>query len=372
MIITNKDELTGYVATKRIWQGIPGIERTEKGRLFATWYSGGVSEQYGNYVVLVKSDDNGCTWSEPIAVAYNGEESRCYDPCLWIDPLKRLWLIWAVMPQYGVYASICDDPDADTLKFSEPRKIGRDVMMNKPTVLNDGSWVFPMAVWQNNVVVVKGVESAGEDRGAYLCRTVDNGQSFTRLGCPTVDNPSFDEHMALEKLDGTLQNWMRTRDGICIASSNDGGATYEKALKFPITTPDSRFHICRLKSGKLLLIAHKDTTKRNNLCALLSDDDGISWKYSLMLDERSSVSYPDVKQGSDGYIYVVYDRERGGYKKSYAESKDSAKEILIARITEDDIIAGQIEDPNSKLRMIVSKLDHFDGNPDQMYAKYVK
>lgn len=372
MLITDKIELIKFVSTKRMWQGIPGIERTDKGRLFATWYSGGVSEQYGNFVVLVKSDDDGKSWTEPIAVAYDGEQSRCYDPCIWIDPLKRLWLIWAVMPEYGVYASICDDPDAEQLVFSEPRKIGKDVMMNKPTVLKDGSWLFPIAVWQNSIEVVKGVESTDADRGAYLLKTTDNGSSFVRLGCPSVENPSFDEHMALEKLDGTVQNWMRTRDGICVASSRDNGISYEKAEKIGFTTPDSRFHVCRLRSGRLLLIAHKDTTKRNNLTALLSDDDGATWQYSLMIDERNSVSYPDVKEGNDGYIYVTYDRERGGYKKSYAESKDFAKEILMARITEQDIIAGEIKDPKSKLRVIISKLDHFDGDPDQMYAKYVK
>ena len=372
MIITDKIRLKEFESGKRMWQGIPGIERTEKGRLFAAWYSGGVTEQYGNFVVLVKSDDDGKNWTEPIAVAYNGENSRCYDPCVWIDPIGRLWLIWAVMPEYGVYASICDDPDASELTFGEVRKIGSDVMMNKPTVLKDGSWLFPIAIWQNNVEVVKGVESDSSERGAYLCKTEDNGKTFTRLGCPTVENPSFDEHMALEKLDGTIQNWMRTREGICIADSVDGAMTYGKAYKLPFVTPDSRFHICRLRSGKLLLVAHKDTDKRRDLAAILSDDDGKTWKYSLMIDERNSVSYPDVKEGNDGYIYVTYDRERGGYKKSYAESKDFAKEILMARITEQDIIAGEIKDPKSKLRVIISKLDHFDGDPDAMYAKYVK
>lgn len=372
MLITDKNELLKFASGKRIWQGIPGIERTEKGRLFATWYSGGVTEQYGNFVVLVKSDDGGKSWTEPIAVAYNGEESRCYDPCIWIDPIGRLWFIYAVMPEYGVYASVCDDPDACELVFSEPRKIGKDVMMNKPTVMKDGSWLFPMAVWQNNVRVVKDVESADSERGAYLCKTTDNGKTFTRLGCPQVENPSFDEHMALEKANGTIQNWMRTKEGICIADSADGGITYAKAEKFPMTTPDSRFHICRLRSGRLLLVAHKDTSKRNDLAALLSDDDGKNWKYSLMIDKRSSVSYPDVKEGSDGYIYIVYDRERGGYRKSYEESAKCAKEILMAKVTEADIIAGEIKDPESKTGVIISKLDHYDGDPDEMYRKYVK
>ena len=45
MLITDKNELKKYTSVKRMWQGIPGIERTKGGRLFATWYSGGVTEQ---------------------------------------------------------------------------------------------------------------------------------------------------------------------------------------------------------------------------------------------------------------------------------------------------------------------------------------
>jgi hypothetical protein len=30
--------------TKRTWQGIPGLERTAKGRVFASWFTGGPKE----------------------------------------------------------------------------------------------------------------------------------------------------------------------------------------------------------------------------------------------------------------------------------------------------------------------------------------
>ena len=40
-------------------------------------------------------------------------------------------------------------------------------------------------------------------------------------------------------------------------------------------------------------------------------DGGKSYEGFLLLDERSDVSYPDAVEGSDGYIYIIYDRERG-------------------------------------------------------------
>ena len=53
---------------RRIWQGIPGIERSQGGRLWAAWYSGGETEGPDNYVLVVTSSDDGKSWSEPLLV----------------------------------------------------------------------------------------------------------------------------------------------------------------------------------------------------------------------------------------------------------------------------------------------------------------
>lgn len=37
----------------RKWQGIPGIERTNSGRLWVTFYSGGEGEGADNFVLLI-------------------------------------------------------------------------------------------------------------------------------------------------------------------------------------------------------------------------------------------------------------------------------------------------------------------------------
>ena len=93
MLITNQEILKNHVASKCLWHGIPSIEVTKKGRIFLTFYSGGVREGFGNFVLLVKSED-GVHFSDPVAVCYE-EGHRCFDPCVWIDPLGRLWLTWA-------------------------------------------------------------------------------------------------------------------------------------------------------------------------------------------------------------------------------------------------------------------------------------
>ena len=116
-----------------------------------------------------------------------------------------------------------------------------------------------------------------------------------------------------------------------------------------IRQPNARFHIRRLASGRLLLVKHGDddglrTRAACKLSAWLSEDDGKTWQGGLMLDERNGVSYPDGFQAPDGTIYISYDRNRA-----------TDGEILLARFTEEDILAKKLVGPRSKLKMLISR-----------------
>ena len=361
MFITEKKQLKGYCSAYRYWQGIPGIEVTKKGRVFACFYSGGMQEDPDNYCMLVVSND-GVNFSEPIAVAVP-EKGRCYDPVVWIDPLGRLWFVWSYMSteKDGVYAAICDDPDAPTIEWNEPKWLGKDVMMNKPTVLSTGEWIFPIAVWDRKVMRPAFREEyySGEGEkevGAFLYKTTDGGESFVKYGKVDMPNRSFDEHMILELSDGRLATYVRTMYGLGVAYSNNRGKTWTEGEDSGLGGPCSRFHIRRLRSGRVLLVNHYGFTARDHLAAMLSEDDGKTWKYRLMLDERASVSYPDAVEDEAGNIYITYDRERGSFMKNVDEIYACAREILYAKITEADIMAGELVSEGSKLKQVISKL----------------
>lgn len=381
MLITEKEALKKYQTSKRLWQGIPSIEVTKKGRIFVTFYSGGTREEIGNYVLLLMSDD-GVNFSEPIAAAYE-EKHRCFDPCLWIDPLGRLWLTWTRYPDDGLFAVVCDDPDADELTFGEEFFVGNNVMMDKPTVLRTGEWMFPIAVWRDHLTYdFPGFGADIPEKGSYVYVTEDNGKTFRKLGHADVKRRCFDEHQILEMKDGTLRMFVRTTYGIGAANSYDGGKSWSEDFDTGYGGPSSRFHIRRLRSGRVLLINHYQFNGRNNMTAMLSEDDGKTFPYTLLLDERKDVSYPDAKEAEDGFIYITYDRERGGYKSNMKDVMDSAREILMAKITEDDILQGRLVNTDSELKRVVSKLTDYEGevkNPfeeealfnDMEYAQYL-
>ncbi len=211
MFITQPKILDTYRTDQRIWQGIPSIEVTPKGRIFACFYSGKTTETWGNYCLLVKSED-GEIFSEPIAASYLDDDHRCFDPCVWIDPLGRLWFTWSVMPDHALYDVICEDPDAETLVWGEEFFIGHDVMMNKPVVLSSGEWIFPIAVWSMPWLSDSWRDKA-QTPGAFAYCTVDNGRTFRKLGGALIPDKPFDEHMIVELSDGRLMMWVRTMHG---------------------------------------------------------------------------------------------------------------------------------------------------------------
>lgn len=371
MLITDKSELQKYGTLHRLWQGIPGIEVTEKGRIFSVFYSGNTKETLGNFVVLLQSDDGGKTFSEPVAAAYK-KEGRCYDPVLWIDPMGRLWFTWAyasVCYDSGVFGVICDDPDAENPVWSDEFLLGEFVMMNKPTVLSTGEWLFPIASWDPAIKMYglppEDYRKSKEETGAFVYKSIDYNTKFEKMGGVCAPQRSFDEHMVIELNNGSLMMLIRTTYGIGASYSFDQGHTWTPAADSKLGGPCSRFFIRRLRSGRILLVNHSRFTGRNNLTAFLSEDDGKTWKYSLMLDERDQVSYPDAVEAKDGYIYITYDRERGCFKHSLDEVMHDAREILFAKITEEDIIAGKIVSPEGGLKRVISKLGSYvdDENP---------
>lgn len=342
-----------------------GIDRTPKGRLWACWVAGGDSPKA--FFVLATSDDDGATWSKPRLVIDPHSptlpmDRRTLVGNLWTDPDGRLWLFFdQSMAMFdgrgGVWATVCDNPDAVKPKWSTPRRIWHGVMLNKPTVLSTGEWVFPISLDQRGGLArcFKGVfPELDKFRGANVFVSKDKGKTFERRGAVQFPNPDWHEHMIVERKNGTLWMLGRTRKGIVESTSADGGRTWSKPTSpRGIRQPNARFFIRRLASGRLLLVKHGERIDsydgrthggRVNLSAWLSADDGKTWKGGLMLDDRKIVTYPDGFQAPDGSIYISYDHNRA-----------TQGEILFARFTEADVLAGKLVDPKSKLQQLISR-----------------
>lgn len=337
-----------------------GIERTPKGRLWACWVAGG--DNPDAYMVLATSDDNGETWSKPRLVVNSHSptlpmQRSVLVGTLWTDPRGRLWFFFdqamgMVDGRAGLWASVCDNPDAENPVWSEPTRIWHGSTLNKPTVLRNGDWMLPVQLidhWRGRGPFKDVFTDLDPLRGAHVFVSKNEGRTWERRGKVNFPRPDWTEHMIVEKKDGTLWMMGRMRDGIMESFSKDGGHTWTEPRKPDgIASTNARFHLRRLASGRILLIKYGDKIDSHNgrreLTAWLSEDEGKTWKGGLMIDRRHLVTYPDATQAPDGTLYISYDYDRDRYG-----------EILMARVTEEDILAGKLVNPDSKLLMLISR-----------------
>ena len=321
-------------------QGVSGVERTASGRLWVVY--GRDVESPLNYQVLKTSDDDGRTWSDPRLMILPHKGVRAMSACVWIDPRGRLWVFWGQSlgqqdGRYGVWAIVTDEPDAKKPSWSEPRRIGDGILLNKPTVLLNGDWLLTASVWR-------------ADDSIRVYASTDGGATFELRGTANVlpvEARGPDEPMIVERRDGSL--WMLVRrDGLAQTFSSDHGRTWSAVETSPIQHTTSRFFLRRLSSGSLLLVKHgplEERVGREKLMAFISDDDGRSWQGGLMIDERQDVTYPDGVQAEDGTIYLVYDHRR---------TPEGA--VLMAVFTEADVRAGKAVTDRLRSRVEIARL----------------
>jgi hypothetical protein len=339
-LIPNPGGTADYTRAKRTCTGVPSMAVSRGGRLWSAWYSGTtpgeIIERCPNaYVVVSTSGDGGKTWKEVLAIDPDGAGPlKAWDPRPWIDPDGKLWVFFTLpYPLHKhCWAVTAENGEQENPQWSAPRPVFEGVLLNSPTVLASGEWLFPTYARrpQNMATILSHVSQ-------------DKGKTFTVKGEIVM---SYDlrasEPMAVERKDGSLWMLVRTTKGIGESISTDGGATWSP-LKVPaIQHTSSRFFIGRLKSGNLLLVKHLGLAEdplsggkakqRRELTTFISKDDGKTWSSGLLIDERVGCSYPDAQQVADGTIYFSWD---------FMRSRD--QEVWMTTFREEDVLAANDE-----------------------------
>lgn len=333
------------------------ITRTSGGRLWCGFSSGGAGEGNENFGIVVTSDDNGESWSPPrIVFDTDGDGPiRTDHVTVWSAPTGELWIFWSqypeglAQPHSSLWAIVSANPDADGPDWSAPRNIADEQnLLTTPTVLADGTWMLPTGCW---------VRSKNYPSRPLISR--DQGKTFELGGPLHADkDPDFDEYMIVERANGDLVVFNRHESSFLQCESTDGGRTWTRQTPNGIAHTDSRFVFMKLESGHWLLVKHgtldwvsdhkepkSPKTGRSHLMAYLSRDEGDTWEGGLMLDKRPC-SYPFGYQAENGTVYVSYERSRW-----------NQPEILMARFTEEDVLAGEIVSERAGLRILINKAD---------------
>ncbi len=354
-----------YHDHQRMYLCGPGIAVSPGGRLWVTFKTGDIGEDEDNCTLLVTSGDGGETWSDPVLAIDIPGAVRTNDPGIWTDPEGRVTLMFGQVHGYwdgrgGFWTMTAEDGDREDTAWSEPVRLSDGYTKNKPFVTRDGKWLYLIehmgpAAWRGHRRPGPPTDPAlvhprPELNHANVFVSEDQGRTLQFYGQAKIpeDDKTFQEHMVVEKRDGTLWMLGRTKYGIGEAFSSDQGRTWtEMAPAEGIAGPSSRIFFRRLASGNLLLIKNgaeiDQRSGRTHLTAYLSEDDGETWPHQLLLDERAT-SYPDADQDADGALHIVHDFGR------HAE-----RIVYYHRITEEDIKAGDIVGEGSALGIVANQ-----------------
>ncbi len=301
----------------RTWQGIPSITAAPNGVLFTAWYTGTKGEGPGNYITLSVSTDRGQTWkNDELIINPTNPDVRFFDPALWTDKNGNIFLSWAKSTKTlwdgtgGVWYSQIKFYN-NRIYYLPAKRLANGVMMCRPTDNYDHTSTFyPITVWKTTTA----------NNGVYIYKSdydVAAGSSydFNEISTIPFNNTlrTYDEHQVIQLKDKSYYAMLRGIDGLYYTQSLNNAMTgWSTAKKFAdMANTSSRFFLGRLKSGKIALVINNNTV-RNNLKIYLSDDEMKTWKYSMLIDSRLPVTYPDLVEGADHKLYMVYDYDRFG------------------------------------------------------------
>lgn len=337
-----------YHPSSRQWTGLSYLCKTNQGRLFISYMTGGFLEPDKlNYGVIQYSDDDGLTWSDDFLILEpTDSEKNMYAPILYYEE-NKLYIY------YGGYVCYVKNPDCENpsanFEFSKSSFTSGMSMAHQPTKLENGLKIATTETSSSGATAIRVMASRNCITWEEIAIFESSSPSIKRWTEGQICKLSDGRLMVLARLDGG--------SGVERSYSSDNGFTWttpETNLASPLVGPKSKLSIITLKSGALLLTNNDSTSAREKMTCWLSYDDGKTWPYKLVLDDRNQypttywgVSYPDAIEDEDGNIFITWDQ------------RTPLVEINLAKIKEADIKAGKIVSEGSFLFKNVTRNSNY-------------
>ena len=323
------------------------------GDLLICWYNGSGEQEADDVKILGARKVKGETAWRPRFLMADTPNFPDLNPCMIIDPQKRLWLFWPVIlanefhtalmkyristdyqdpdrpPQWGWNDNMLFIPEnfsqqtreamdrylvnkdlasVASQEFKRLREKASDKMFNRlgwmtrahPTVLPTGRLIVPLYSdgWSFSLMAFSD----------------DWGKTWS-TSSPLVGAGNIQPSIALKK-DGTLVAYMRDNGPppkrLHMSSSSDQGLTWTPVVDTDLPNPGSGCEVMNLKEGLWALVYNDTEEGRHSLAVSISDDEGKRWKWTrhLELDPRAarpgSFHYPSIIQTRDGLLHVSY------------------------------------------------------------------
>ena len=380
------------------------VEETPRGDLLAVWFHGS-GERTADDVKIegARLRKGSRVWSPRFTLA----DTAAFpdgNPCLSIDPQRRLWLFHTtILANTWESALLRYRISRDYDRDGPPRWESSDLLLVKPGPEFEAevSRRLPgLESWAKQARLDPGQRrEVDEFLTAMRGRATD--KLYRRLGWMTRAHPflldgqrlivplyhdgfSFSlmaitddwgrtwhpsapligagniQPSLVRRTDGSLYTLMRDNGPpparLQQAESRDAGETWSAVTDTDIPNPGSGAEVIRLRNGHWALVNNDTERGRHRLSVWISDDEGRTWGWKRALEsdppgpEAGSFHYPSILQAHDGWLHVVYSHHLANNTLPHDVDGDPAgKSIKHARFNEAWVRVGDpVTDPTAK------------------------
>lgn len=368
------------------------IVECPNGDLLTCWYNGSGERNSDDVKIEGARKRRGAKEWSPRFLMADTPGFPDTNPCMFIDPQKRLWLLWqtlianqwhTALPKYKIASSYdADGPPrwefSDTMLF----KPGPEFLeaVNERCAQEEKQTNLPPERRERLNAVLAAMKKNAADkyfsRMGWMTRAhpfvldgkrlivplYSDGYSFSLMAIsddwggtwkasrPLVSLGGIQPSIA-KKQDGTLVTYMRDNGPppkrLMMSESRDAGLTWSPVRDSEIPNPGSGAEVLGLRNGHWVLVYNDTERGRHSLAMSISDDEGKSWKWTRHLvhdqpgPDATNGHYPSVTQAADGSLHVTFTYTLHGSKvQRDAQGKPMRESIKHAHCNEAWIAEG--------------------------------
>lgn len=154
------------------------------------------------------------------------------------------------------------------------------------------------------------------DGYSFGIMAISDDGGYTWTGSEPIVGFGNVQPSVVRKKDGTLVAYMRDNGPAPkraqISFSKDDGVSWLPAVDTDILNPGTSLEVIALRNGDWIMAYNDLEEKRYSLLAMISDDEGKTWKWRRHLDGDPAVKvtseyhYPSLMQAKNGTIHITY------------------------------------------------------------------
>jgi predicted neuraminidase len=339
------------------------IVECPNGDLLVCWYHGSGERKADDVVIEGARKRKGeQRWSKRFLMADTIGFPDC-NPCMFIDPKGRLWLIWIAVIANEWHTSLLRYQISDNPRGTgAPKWMHSDIIILKPgeefaqlvakqceedekridQILpsDKREWGLQYLAERRKKAADKFFRRLGWmtrahpfvlNNGRIIIPLYSDGFDFSIMAISDDGGKTWQPSLPLVSMGGVQPSLVQKRDGTLVAymrdngpppkrvmrsESRDGGMTCSPVTDEDIPNPGSALEVIRLRNGHWLMVCNDTESGRHRLAVLVSDDEGKTWKWKRYLENdppgAGSYSYPSIIQAKDGTLHVTYSWSQPG------------------------------------------------------------